>query len=218
MVKDKKSSTEKKPVKKKRQKRKSKNKGRLLIFFFIVLIVACLATFIYFNKEKLEESKYYRYFAQVAEKLEEFKTSLFVEKWDATLYFGDENSDFLVKEFRRVSSLKAPELKAAALINELIKGPYAKGVRTIPEQTKLRSVKVDKEGLVRVDFGPELSDFHPGGSSSELMTVFSVVNTLTSNIKEARRVKISIDGKDIDTIAGHIDCSKPFSSNQKIVR
>jgi spore germination protein GerM len=180
--------------------------------------VACLATFIYFNKEKLKESKYHRYFTQVAEKLEEFKTSLFVEKWDATLYFGDENSDFLVKEFRRVSSLKAPELKAAVLINELIKGPHAKGVRTIPEQTKLRSVKVDKEGLARVDFGPELSDFHPGGSSSELMTVFSVVNTLTSNIKEARRVKISIDGKDIDTIAGHIDCSKPFSSNQKIVR
>ncbi len=107
---------------------------------------------------------------------------------------------------------------AAVLIEELIKGPYAKGVRTIPEQTEIRSVKLDRKGLLQVDFSRELSELHPGGSSSEIMTVFSIVNTLTENIEGIGGIRILIDGKAVDTIAGHIDCRQPFSPNMKIVR
>ena len=140
------------------------------------------------------------------------------EEWKAELYFGDESSDFLVTEFRRVSSSDTPERMAAVLIEELIKGPTARGVRTIPDQTEIRSVNIDRQGQLQVDFSRDLSEFHPGGSSSEIMTVFSIVNTLTQNVEEVKSVKILIDGKAIDTIAGHIDCRQPFSSNMKIVR
>lgn len=174
--------------------------------------------FCYYHKEIFEKSNYYKQFLKVSERLERFKDSLFVETWEAELYFGDENSDFLVKEFREISSPKNSEKRATSLIRELIKGPEAKSVRTIPEQTKLNFIKIDQSGLVQIDFSDELSEFHPGGSSSEIITIFSVVNTLTKNIKEAKRVKFLINGKDIETIAGHIDCREPFSSNEKLVR
>ena len=50
------------------------------------------------------------------------------------------------------------------------------------------------------------------------MTVYSIVNTLVANINGAKRVKILIEGKKADTIAGHIDCSEAFQQNTKIVR
>jgi len=224
----------KKSVKKKKQKKKSRSNSRRIIFFLMLLISACAAIFIYYNKSNLINSRYYKLIAVKLNKIDEYKDSLFTEKWYAKLYFGDEGSDYLIKEFRRVSSSDAPERMAAVLIEELIKGPYAKGVRTIPEGTEIRSVEHDRDQTPAENaanyfyylithyptspFSRELSELHPGGSSSEIMTVFSIVNTLTENIEGIGGIRILIDGKAVDTIAGHIDCRQPFSPNMKIVR
>lgn len=208
----------KKPVKKKKKKKKSRSSILPIILFLVLLFATVSSIFIYNNKDKLETSRLYKQLTETYDKLDEYKDSLSTEEWKAELYFGDESSDFLVTEFRRVSSSDTPERMAAVLIEELIKGPTARGVRTIPDQTEIRSVNIDRQGQLQVDFSRDLSEFHPGGSSSEIMTVFSIVNTLTQNVEEVKSVKILIDGKAIDTIAGHIDCRQPFSSNMKIVR
>ena len=59
---------------------------------------------------------------------------------------------------------------------------------------------------------------HPGGSSSEMLTVYSIVNTLVFNIDGIKKVQILIEGQTIDTIAGHMDCRQPFASNIKIIK
>ncbi|MCX8043128.1 MAG: GerMN domain-containing protein [Desulfobacterota bacterium] len=126
-----------------------------------------------------------------------------------TLCFGDENSDYLIKENRQIEAPATPAGKATALIQELIAGPRAKGTATMPQGVKLRGIKIEDDMLV-VDFSQELVTRHPGGSTSEMMTVFSLVNTITMNIPEIKKVKFLVEGKPIETIAGHIDCSEPI--------
>ena len=58
--------------------------------------------------------------------------------------------------------------------------------------------------MARVNFNSALTTEHPGGSSAEMMTVYSIVNTLSLNFPRIKRVQILIDGKPIETIAGHL--------------
>ena len=48
-----------------------------------------------------------------------------------------------------------------------------------------------------------------GGSTGEEMLIGSLVNTLTE-FPEITKVQITVNGKEIETISGHLDTSAPF--------
>ena len=54
---------------------------------------------------------------------------------------------------------------------------------------------------------------HTGGSLDELFTVYAIVNSATVNLPAISRVQILIDGKEVDTLAGHVDLRNPLSKN-----
>ena len=88
-------------------------------------------------------------------------------------------------------------------------GTKAKGVITIiPKKTKLKSVAV-KDGIATVDFSEDLVKNFAGGSTGEEMLVGSIVNTLTE-FPEVKSVQILLEGKKVDSLAGHLDTSKPL--------
>ncbi len=212
-----------KPKKKtaKRGRKSSKRKKSFLSFkklFLIGLILIVAAVFILNKKQLIDKSTFINGFKRLTAHVDKLSTPLRTENWKASLYFGGESSDYLINEYRPVSSVRNPEKMSAALLKELIKGPDAKGVRTIPEQTRLLAVDFSKDGLLVVDFSKEFTEQHPGGSSSEIMTVYSIVNTLTTNIKDVKMVKIIQQGRTLDTIAGHIDCNKTFYPDLELVR
>jgi spore germination protein GerM len=105
-----------------------------------------------------------------------------------------------------------------AIIEDLIKGPGGNLIRTIPQGTSLNAVYVSHDGTAYVDFSEALRENHPGGSQTELLTVYSIVNSLALNIPQVNRVKILIDGREIMTIAGHIDSRFPFKANMMLLR
>ena len=59
---------------------------------------------------------------------------------------------------------------------------------------------------------------HSGGALDELFTVYSIVNALTVNLPAIQRVQILIDGKEVDTLAGHIDLRHPLQKQLKWVK
>lgn len=138
--------------------------------------------------------------------------------WEADIFFSDTDADLLVGEQRTLPWDKDPEQRAAALMRELLRGPSGTAVRTTPESAVLRSVTIASDGTARADFSSQLSSAHPGGSSSEVLTVYSIVNTLALNIDAIERVQILIDGRPVDTLAGHVDCRQPFSPGIKIIK
>ena len=130
-----------------------------------------------------------------------------------TVYFSDSDGLRLVGEERTVDNI-TPE----ALIGELIKGPQnADNNKTIPDGTKLLGVEV-KGKTAYVDFSKELKDNHWGGSTGELFTIYSIVNTLVLQPDlDIERVQFLIEGQTVETLAGHADISIPLEADLPMV-
>lgn len=134
------------------------------------------------------------------------------------LYYADPARDGLKAEQRRISPASPLKALIVTTLRELIKGPRGDLMSAIPEKTGLKDVRIGSDGVVWVDFTSHLSRAHPGGSSAEIMTVYSIVNTILLNFKGVNKVRILIDGASVDTLAGHIDCSKPFVADRGLLR
>ena len=73
-------------------------------------------------------------------------------------------------------------------------------------------------GVAFIDFESEAFDNHPGGVESELLSIYSIVNTLVLNVDDVRSVKFLIGGKEAATLAGHVGLSHPFEADILRVR
>jgi hypothetical protein len=134
------------------------------------------------------------------------------------VYFGDTESASLVGEERSIQKRKDLSRQLEDVLSELMGGPKGDLIQTIPPQAVLQEVRVDKRGLASVSFSRELSTRHPGGSQSEILTVYSIVDTLTLNFPEITKVQLLLDHKKFKTLAGHIDCSRPLGANRKLIK
>ena len=134
------------------------------------------------------------------------------------LYFADKDNSYLFAEERSFSAQENSILMGKHIINGLLEGPRKNLARTIPEQTVLRAFYLMTDGIAVVDLSGEIKEYHSGGAKSELMTIYSLVNSLVLNIPEIKAVKLLIEGREEETLAGHIDLRNPFKANMLYVR
>jgi hypothetical protein len=144
------------------------------------------------------------------------------EKHQVILFFSDSNERFLVPEKRLIPRARTVNGQAEELVKALIAGP-AEGAgkgRTgvFPAGTELKGVTVEKDGTAVVNFGQTLVDGHPGGSSSEVATVYALTNTLIRNLPLIKRVRVEIDGRVPETLKGHMDTRFPFTFNKDLIQ
>jgi germination protein M len=136
------------------------------------------------------------------------------DKVNITLYFADAEDAKLVDEKRFVSKDKAKnteELVQVAM-DELFKGPIGGNLSIpFPKDVEVPTVKV-KGGIAIVDFSKGFVEKHPGGSTGENLTVYSIVNTLTS-IEGINGVQFTIEGKKTPEFKGHLEFDKVFEAN-----
>jgi hypothetical protein len=91
------------------------------------------------------------------------------------------------------------------VVQKLLEGPKTPGMfSSLPKDTKLLEVFIDKAGVAYIDFSDSISTNHPGGILNEQATVYSIVNSLTYNLPEIRQVKILVGGAEKETLAGHL--------------
>lgn len=145
------------------------------------------------------------------DKLEKEKPKLETE---ITIYFSDNEAMYLVPETRKVELEN--KLVEEAIVEELIKGPEKDDhFNTIPEETKLLSVKVE-DNTVYVDFSKEFKENHTGGSTGEIMTIYSVVNSLTE-LESIDKVVFLIEGQKEKTLSGHLIFDEPFYRDEALI-
>ena len=136
----------------------------------------------------------------------------------ATLFFGSADGQTLVPIRRDVAlAPSVVEQGRQILTAQLAAPPPASYVNVIPSGTTLRAFYVTDRGDAFVDLSPDVVRGHPGGSLNELLTVYAIVNAVTANLPAARRVQILVDGKEADTIAGHVDLRRPLTRNDSLV-
>ena len=130
------------------------------------------------------------------------------------LYFANKNSDLLIPEGRTVT-VNSKESLEYVLVNELIKGPSAGYIYpTIPEGTKAISVET-KEGTCFVNLSQEFKSRHSGGSAGEIMTIYSIVNTLTE-LDSVEKVQFLIEGQKMEVFI-HCIFNEPFVRNENLI-
>jgi spore germination protein GerM len=137
-------------------------------------------------------------------------------KITATLYYVGEDGLALVPAQREIPFGATVAEQARAIIEAQL-GAAAPLVSAIPAGTKLRDVFITERGDAFIDLSGDLVAAHTGGSLHEIFTVYTLVNALTVNLPAVTRVQILVDGKEVDTLAGHVDLRHPLSKNMEWV-
>jgi spore germination protein GerM len=212
----------KRKSKKKGQKkgRKKGGAGKTLFFLFVIGLGIFLAY--QFRKEILRSLE--PFLEKTPEKRLERRVEKEPEKKIApqgrkivTLYFSEEVGEYLTGEKREILNKGDAQEEAKEVIHELIKGPKGKLIRTLPPRTKLLALRIDEKGLAKVNFDKTLSTDHPGGSSAEMMTVYSIVNSLALNFPQIKEVQILIEGRG-EGITGHLALDRPVSPKSNLIK
>ena len=182
--------------------------------FFAVLAIMVIGTFgiVVLNKFDISSA------LDRLDQNSQIDTTRHSEKSVVHLYFSDKENAYLTAEERQLSHSNDPAEFGKTIIEALMQGPQAGLMRTIPAGTGLRALYVTPDGIAYVDVTATIQDAHPGGIQSELMTIYSIVNSLILNIAKIDAVKILIDGREALTLAGHIDLRLPFKANMLLIR
>jgi spore germination protein GerM len=133
-----------------------------------------------------------------------------LEPRDIVLYFVDSSGFSLVSEEQQIAGCNDERQCIAQTIEALSSGSQ-QFQPVLPERTRILGVEVEGD-LVRVNFSRDLVDRHPGGSLSELLTVYGLTNTLAVNFPDLRRLQILVEGKIEPTLKGHVDISRPIKA------
>jgi hypothetical protein len=136
----------------------------------------------------------------------------------ATLFFGSADGQGLVPIQREIPLAEGLVPQGREILAGQLQAPPAPHIGVIPPGTTLRAFYVTERGDAFVDLSREVASRHAGGSSAEILTVYAVVNAVTANLPTIRRVQILIDGKEVDTLAGHVDLRNPLERDLSIVR
>lgn len=146
------------------------------------------------------------------------QTAPAVPRIKATLFFASEDGQHLVPTEREVALGEGVVAQARSILEaQLTADAPAPLVSTIPKDTKLRGVFVSERNEVFVDLDPSIRANHPGGSFQEIMTVYTIVNALLTNLPTLQEVQILIGGQEVDTLAGHVDLRRPLRKNDGLM-
>ncbi|MCP2519051.1 GerMN domain-containing protein [Candidatus Aminicenantes bacterium AC-335-A11] len=182
----------------------------LLISLFIIVCILIILIILSLKTEKIKVSREVTqtYFPNIEET---------TEKREVTIFFPSEEDSLLYPEAREIYLTPSLIQQAKQVILELIKGPENNHLPTLPPTTKLREIFITNDGTAYIDFSKEIYQQHPGGSEAEIISIYAIVNSLTYNFPQIKRVQILIEGLEKETLNGHIDLTKPFSPRFNLI-
>lgn len=140
------------------------------------------------------------------------QTSIQGAKATFKLYFPSSDGAVLLAETRDVRESSDKAVQIREVVSELLRGPLKEGlVSSFPAGSRVKNVFIDSSGTAYVNFSRELQSDFPGGAWTETLAIYSLTNTLAINFPEVKQVQILVEGGVPETLAGHIDISRPFT-------
>jgi hypothetical protein len=134
-------------------------------------------------------------------------------KINATLYYVSEDGLSLPGIQREIPFGEPIVEQARRIVEAQLAEAPAPYLSAVPAGTSLRALFVGERGEAFVDLSGNVRSRHPGGALDELFTTYAIVNAITVNLPSITRVQILIDGKEADTLAGHVDLRHPLRKN-----
>ena len=139
-------------------------------------------------------------------------------KIKAHLYYVADDGMRLTSVERDVPYGEGPVEQAREIVAAQVAPVVDPLVSAVPAGTTVRALFVTEKGEAFVDLSKDVVSAHPGGTMNELLTVYTIVNAVTENLPAVTSVQLLVDGKEVDTLAGHIDLRRPLTKNLAYVQ
>jgi spore germination protein GerM len=133
------------------------------------------------------------------------------------LYFESPDLSGLLPEDRSLPFSLDLSNQLRTVVEELVKGSQTGLVSPLPDSTKVLDVFVTAAGVAFVSLSKEVAAAGREGSMEELLTVYSIVNSITANFPAVKRVQLLLDDRPVTTLAGHVDVSRPLPPDMTFV-
>jgi hypothetical protein len=127
----------------------------------------------------------------------------------ATLFYVSDDGLALSGSIRDVLFGATPPEQIRRIVEAQVQTPEGL-VSAIPAGTTVRAVFLTSDRHAYVDLGGTIVSGHSGGSLDEALAVYAIVNAITVNMPDVAGVQILVDGKEVDTLAGHVDLRFPL--------
>jgi len=125
---------------------------------------------------------------------------------EADLWLADDSDGTVRERAVQVTLPAEPAMRAQQALHTLLAGYAEKGsTHPLPAGSDVRGVYLVDQTSAVVDFSRVLAEKHRSGIQAEQLTVFSIVQTLSTALPRITRVKFLVDGQERPTLAGHVD-------------
>lgn len=128
------------------------------------------------------------------------------------IYYPSEGR--LIMEERRVPRASETSM-AEETVEEFLKGPSKAadtGKSVIPGGTKVLGLYRGSDGILYVDLSYEFRRNFQGDAAAEFILLKGLFESIISNVKGVDDVKIIIEGKEIESIGGHLFSLYPLKN------
>jgi spore germination protein GerM len=126
------------------------------------------------------------------------------------LFYVAPSGDALIPVEQEVPYASAPAEQARRIVERQLAAAPSGQVSAIPAGTTLRALFLTARGEAYVDVSREIVTGHPGGSLYESLTIYTIVNAITTNMPDITAVQVLVDGREVDTLVGHLDLRHPL--------
>lgn len=185
-------------------------KNRHFIMIIVVVIFLGFLLLWYAGRPKREK------IVKIRPSLQSTTVDTVRQRKSVNLYFSSPNGEYLVNEMRPIECADENDC-VGAVVRALVSGPEEVGAAVLPAEAELNGVEVE-EGTAVLDFSSELTAAHPGGSQSELLTVYALANSIAVNFPHIRQIAIRVDGQPVETLKGHVDLRRPVIADFTFAR
>ncbi|HZD26820.1 MAG TPA: GerMN domain-containing protein [Alphaproteobacteria bacterium] len=130
-----------------------------------------------------------------------------------TLYVADDADGMLHKQETEISVPSDPNERARQILRALFSVYLAKdSTHPLGSGADVKYVFLVKPDVAIVDTNAAFAENHRSGILVEQLTLASIARTLAANLPGTIRVKILVEGKERETLAGHADLADFYNT------
>ena len=125
----------------------------------------------------------------------------------------------LVAERHELAVGEAATERIAAVVEALLAGPRGAALSApLPEGVGIRQIYLGEGGTAFLDIeSVEGAPPPAAGSQREMLTVYSLVNSVVLNFDDIDQLVLLWNGRQLETFGGHLDTMRPLVANPDLI-